>query len=337
MRARREIIPFFVLLTSVVFFAPTAQAAGGKDQHAQCDYSNDPKLRIAACTALIESGRQTRRQLSAALNNRGNGYHDLGQHARAIEDYDQSIRLEPNDADTLYNRGNAYQALDQRARAIEDYDRAIRLNPGHVLAWNNRGNAYHDLGQYARAVEDLDQAIRLNPKLSIAFNNRGNGYYGLGQYARAIEDYDRALRLNSGDASVLKNRSHAKERLGDQAGARADRELAMKLEQRDTPGSSSTDGTGGTAASLDHAGCKPVAGEWSWFVGGVVTISDDGALAWRPESAGAVGATGSWRCENGQFTFAWNNGFVDTLRLTDGDKVLRGRNAQGVAVSGIRR
>ena len=48
---------------------------------------------------------------------------------RAIEDYDQAIRLNPNFAEAFYNRGVAYDGKGQPDRAIEDYDQAIRLNP----------------------------------------------------------------------------------------------------------------------------------------------------------------------------------------------------------------
>jgi len=44
-------------------------------------------------------------------------------------DYDQAIRLDPNDAHTFNNRGNAYAAKKNYARAIADYDQAVRLDP----------------------------------------------------------------------------------------------------------------------------------------------------------------------------------------------------------------
>jgi tetratricopeptide (TPR) repeat protein len=65
---------------------------------------------------------------------RGIAYFDLGDYQRAIEDYDEAIRLDPQDAVAYYNRGNAYFLQDQHQRAIEYFDHAIRLDPQYAAA-----------------------------------------------------------------------------------------------------------------------------------------------------------------------------------------------------------
>ena len=65
-------------------------------------------------------------------------------------------------------------------RAIEDYTEAIRLDPELAVAYSNRGLAYDELGQMERAVADFDEAIRLDPQLALAYHNRGNAYYKTG-------------------------------------------------------------------------------------------------------------------------------------------------------------
>jgi tetratricopeptide (TPR) repeat protein len=57
-----------------------------------------------------------------------------GQNDSAIQDLDQAIRLNPNDADAFYNRGNAYARKSQFDRAIQDFDQAIRLRSQQVLS-----------------------------------------------------------------------------------------------------------------------------------------------------------------------------------------------------------
>ena len=49
--------------------------------------------------------------------------------ADAIADYDEAIRLKPNDAGAYLNRGIAKQKQGQYEAAIADYDEAIRLKP----------------------------------------------------------------------------------------------------------------------------------------------------------------------------------------------------------------
>ena len=59
------------------------------------------------------------------------------------------------------NRGVAYYSLGQYQRAIQDYDEAIRLKPTAVR-YTNRGVAYRLLGQYAKADADKAKACSLD-------------------------------------------------------------------------------------------------------------------------------------------------------------------------------
>ena len=67
----------------------------------------------------------------------------------------------PEPADAFYSSGLAYYYDGQYQRAIEDWDEAIRLDPQYADAYYMRGEAYYDLGQYERAIQDYDEAIRL--------------------------------------------------------------------------------------------------------------------------------------------------------------------------------
>ncbi|MBI2713815.1 MAG: tetratricopeptide repeat protein [Rhizobiales bacterium] len=158
-----------IALMAVTGFAGAAAAQQSK----WCDDPNaTDDQTISGCTADIQSGRFSGKNLAVKFSNRGLAYNDKGQTDRAIQDYDQAIRLNPNYANAFYNRGNAYDDKGQTDRAIQDYDQAIKLNPNHANAFNNRGLAYKNKGQTDRAIQDFDQAIRLNPNFTLAINNR---------------------------------------------------------------------------------------------------------------------------------------------------------------------
>jgi len=97
-------------------------------------------------------------ECAAAYNNRGNAYAELNEHERAIEDYNKTIELDPNDAKAYYNRGLAYAELNKYEQAIEDYDKAIELNPNYAEAYANRGIAYSEIHRYEESARDLKKA-----------------------------------------------------------------------------------------------------------------------------------------------------------------------------------
>ena len=74
----------------------------------------------------------------------------------------------PDDALAYNNRGILWRELGDVNRAIADFDEAIRRNPqprsdvtgpGFVNVYTNRGLAWQAKGDYERALADYDKGI----------------------------------------------------------------------------------------------------------------------------------------------------------------------------------
>ena len=61
--------------------------------------------RINGCSSLIQSGRETQRNLAVAYYSRGLAYYDKGDDDRAIAEYNEAIRLAPKFAQAYSSRG----------------------------------------------------------------------------------------------------------------------------------------------------------------------------------------------------------------------------------------
>jgi tetratricopeptide (TPR) repeat protein len=81
----------------------------------------------------------------------------------AIADLDDSLRLKPTSEAHTY-RGFAYKRLGDKDKAIAEFDEAIRLNPQEALAWRVRGATYAARADYAKQLADYAESIRVDPE-----------------------------------------------------------------------------------------------------------------------------------------------------------------------------
>jgi len=87
----------------------------------------DWDIQIGSCTAAIQSGRWQGKDVAWAFQNRGIVYKNKGQYDRAIEDYNQAIRLNPNYAIAFYNRGVSWERKNALQRALADFKKFSEL------------------------------------------------------------------------------------------------------------------------------------------------------------------------------------------------------------------
>ncbi len=90
-----------------------------------------------------------------------------------LEHSSRWTKAQPSNSMAWYSLGFAYAKAGQSTKAIEAYQQALRINPEHADAWNNLGNAYGMDGQSANAIEAYQQALRINPEDADAWKNLG--------------------------------------------------------------------------------------------------------------------------------------------------------------------
>ena len=62
-----------------------------------------------------------------AYFNRGLAYGRKGEHDKAIAEYTEAIRIDPNPAVAYFSRGIAYLIIDEKAKAAADIAKAKEL------------------------------------------------------------------------------------------------------------------------------------------------------------------------------------------------------------------
>jgi tetratricopeptide (TPR) repeat protein len=165
-----------------------------------------------------------------AYYDRGLAYYDKKDYDRAIAEYTQAIKLDPNYATAYTNRGCVYGGKGDYDRAIADFTQAIKLDPNDAHAYTNRGIVYYYKKDYDRAITEYTQAIRLDPNDAIAYTNRGIAYYNKRDYDRAIAEFTQAIRLDPNDVNAYTNRGDSYYYKGNRSRARADWRKALRLD-----------------------------------------------------------------------------------------------------------
>jgi tetratricopeptide (TPR) repeat protein len=78
--------------------------------------------------------------------------------------YDETIKLDPNDANTWADKGFALRRQSEYDEAIRAYNKAIRLNLNHAESWYGMGIALDALGRTSEANAAYAKAKELGYK-----------------------------------------------------------------------------------------------------------------------------------------------------------------------------
>jgi len=190
-------------------------------QRARCYdiFSSDNDQRIANCTSLIQSGSEGSGELAVAHYFRGLSYSNKRDHDRAIADYTDAIRLNPDHFLSYSYRGHSYYSKKDYDHAIADYTAAFELRPEVVAPLLFRANVYADQGDFDRAIADETRAIAISPKLAWSYFQRGLVTLYAGSLPKARADLIQATALDPKDAyaalwlDILDKRSNLPSRL----------------------------------------------------------------------------------------------------------------------------
>ena len=100
-----------------------------------------------------------------------------------------------NDANTYLERGFKRIEKDDYKGAIEDFNQVLKVEPNNAYGYIGRGLASFFLEQYKVAKTDFDKAIEITPDIAYAHYFRGLTSYILKDKPSAIADLRKASTL----------------------------------------------------------------------------------------------------------------------------------------------
>ena len=173
----------------------------------ETEYGNPTKAQKLFKEAIANADKALQLELikeklrSAYYHTRGAARDSLGEYRKAIEDFNESIRLNPKKALLYRDRGLAKDALKQYEDALKDFQKAIELKPKESINYYHRGVTKNRIGHYKEAIEDLNSAIQLDQTNANTYYQRGFAKEMLGQQDKAKTDYNETLKINPDEPS----------------------------------------------------------------------------------------------------------------------------------------
>ncbi len=130
---------------------------------------------------------------------RANSEAELGRTKEAIEDLNETLKLDPTDTKALTFRAELVSETGKDDAAIKDFTEAIRQNPNDWAKYQQRGNAYLKIGKIEEAMQDYSEIVKRNPTDPGSYLIRALARQKEEDYQGAYEDYSQVVKLRPTD------------------------------------------------------------------------------------------------------------------------------------------
>ncbi len=156
-----------ILLAAGVFDSPQPKQAE-QHQHADTDPHNGVDMSSLQRINQLEDAVNANPNDTKTLLELAHLLNDSGFYNRAIERYNQYIKVAPNVPDVLIDLGVCYYNLGRYAEAKTEMLKAVKIDPKHQIGQFNLGIVALAAGNSQEAFEQFNKAIKINPNSDIA-------------------------------------------------------------------------------------------------------------------------------------------------------------------------
>jgi len=128
-----------------------------------------------------------------------------GRIQEAIGQFEQVLRVRPDDVLTHFDLAVALMTSGRQQEAMEQYDEVLRSRPGFAEAHYLLANILAQTGKLGDAIGHYKQALQIKPDFAEAHYNLGVALEKMGRAQEAMEHYEQALRIKP-DFAAAQNR-----------------------------------------------------------------------------------------------------------------------------------
>lgn len=134
-----------------------------------------------------------------ALYKRVISAYNAGNVDEALSLASKAIAKEKGDARLYMARGYIYHYERQYQKAVDDFSQVIKLDPDSIGALQRRGEEYFKLAKFKESVADFERVVELQPSRRPHHWQLGISYYYTGQLEEGIKLFESHQTVNSSD------------------------------------------------------------------------------------------------------------------------------------------
>ncbi|MCV0367557.1 MAG: tetratricopeptide repeat protein [Nitrosopumilus sp.] len=114
----------------------------------------------------------------------------------AIVVFEQALRIEPNNIETLMKLGYARFHLEDYGEALKIYDKILDVDVTNPEAWNLKGLVHYEQKNFSKALDSVDKAIETDPTYAMAWYNKACFLSLLNQVPESLESLKRSIEID---------------------------------------------------------------------------------------------------------------------------------------------
>jgi eukaryotic-like serine/threonine-protein kinase len=120
--------------------------------------------------------------------------YNAGRYKDAAASWEQVLKMQPGEVQTLVNLGAVYHALGRDDDAASALQRAIEIKP-NADVYNNLGTIRYFQGHYDDAANAFEKTVALNANDYNSWASLGDAYRQLHNADKAKQSYQQAIQL----------------------------------------------------------------------------------------------------------------------------------------------
>ncbi len=110
--------------------------------------------------------------------------------------FEQALRIEPNNIETLMKLGYTRFHLEEYNEALKIYDKVLEIDVTNPEAWNLKALVHYEQKNYSKALDAVEKAVESDPTYGMAWYNKACFLSLVNQVPESLEALKRSIEID---------------------------------------------------------------------------------------------------------------------------------------------